>query len=116
MQKHFGDQATLCVNSLDAIRCQVLSLLQLKDILLSVDDSKATVLRVQLSNVTSPHPPIRSDGLLGDIGLGVVPEKYLWTSIPDFSPRPKSSLLINILGSVLHFRDIAQFELQSSLV
>lgn len=79
---------------------------QFEDVLFSVDDLEAVGLRMEFGNVSSFEPSILSDGLSGHIRLFVVAHEDLRTSQPDLSSRTGLSLLVHVLGGVLHLGDI----------
>ena len=70
------------VNILNFFRGHVLSLLQFENIFLSVDDFEGVDVREYLNDITGLQPSVGSDSLRSEVGLFVVPQKYMRASDP----------------------------------
>lgn len=115
MEEKLNKEACLHVNAFYFVRSHVLSLLEFENVLLTVDDFEGKTLWDELGNIASPQPPILSDVFLRHLIQFVVPLEDLRASHLYFSSGSGPSLLVDILGSVFHFRQIGKADLSSLL-
>lgn len=115
MQEDFADEGALEVNILDFIGSNILSLLQLEDILLSVDDLKAKRAWHNLPNIASSQPSVGSDSFFIDLRSFVVSEENLRTSNEKLTSWRWSSLTVFVLRSVFHLGNVTQLDFRSNL-
>ncbi len=115
MQENLGNERTLRVKAFDPIGREVLSLLKLEDVLFPVDDPKAVGLGVKCPHVSGLEPPVRSDGLPSHVGLLIVSQENLRAPQPNLPSRKRVSILVDVLRSVLHFRDVRKSKLNAGL-
>lgn len=74
----------------------VLTLLQLEDVLLSVYDAHRFGLCAHRSHIAGLEPSISRDGLLGLFLIVIVAQENAWSSCPNLTPWSRESVLINI--------------------
>lgn len=115
VEEELNEEASLHVDAFHLIWCHVLSLLEFEDVLFAVDNLERKTLWDELGNITSPQPPIFSDGFRRHLIQFIVTLEDLRTSDLYFSPGSGPSLLVYILGSVAHFRKIGQSDFSSLL-
>ena len=106
VDEDFSQFVSLHIDVFHLFSSHVLTLLQLEDILLSVDDAQSPGLSAHRSHITSFQPSISSDGLPGLLLIVVVAQEDTWPSRPNFTPRCGKSILINISRQIVHFWDI----------
>jgi hypothetical protein len=105
VHEHLTDQAAAQIDVLHLIRRHVLSLRQLEDVLLAVDQPDGYRLRVDFDDVSSLQPSVSSDRLLRQLVLLVVAQKHVSAPHPQLAPWSYHSLLVAVLRCVLHLWD-----------
>lgn len=106
MEEGLSDVFGLHVEEFHLLAGHVLSLGQLEDVLLSIDQLHRAGVSTQSTNITCLQPAISSNGLLGQLFSLVVAQNHSMSSQPDFSPRSGVSVAVFVVASVTHFRNI----------
>lgn len=95
----------------DLIRCYILSLGKLEDVLLSIDDLEGTVGK-EHANVTSVDPAFRVDGFASLLGLAEISLEVVVALVADLTTRHGDACLrVLILACIVHLRYVNKFNI-----
>lgn len=98
------------IHILNFFSSDILSLLQLEDILTSVNNFNCIRYWNYHTYITCFKPSIRCDCLICFLFIFVISHKYRWSSHPYLTSWTKSTILILVFTRIVHLVNVIQFE------
>jgi hypothetical protein len=111
IDERLGDVGRLSDLVLYLLWDDVLSLRELEDVLLSIDDLEGALGDIELADVASVDPALSVEGLLGHLRLAVVALEGDSTAVADFAARDRVAPVVCVRAQVVHVGDIQQLDL-----
>lgn len=115
MEENFINILAFVVNLLNFFCGNVLSLLQLENVLLSVNDLEPPSFRKQHSHISGLEPAVLCQCLFCLFSILIVPQEHSAASEPNLSSGSWSAFLVFVCAQVLHFWNVCQLELKGAL-
>jgi len=91
-------------------RGNIFTLRELENVLLSINNTENTLDRIELSNISGMNPALGIDSFFHKLWLSIVAFESAMTSIADLSARSQKPSLIDVISSVIHFRNINKLD------